>query len=171
MRTQYFPQNSFHKDLEMDIFTQNWYASHLDVLDGVNIQIKSSMNAVRFTCLRTFHKPFMIKASWNKDKAKLEFRMSSGAGGYEPGKLIIDRIKIITRQDIVLIVNLLIKYDFFNQPETMDELGCDGSQWIIEANIKGKYKVADRWSPENGVNFEIGNTLIKMSGEKIDELY
>jgi hypothetical protein len=32
-------------------------------------------------------------------------------------------------------------------------------------------KVIDRWSPRRGVEYNIGKYLIKLSGEKIDNLY
>jgi hypothetical protein len=97
--------------------------------------------------------------------------MSDGAGGYDAGKLIIHFEKAINNNQINKLIKIINKNDFFNQPSIINNAGLDGSRWIIEINIDGNYKVIDRWTPRRGINREIGNYLIRLSGEKINNLY
>ncbi|MCL2720747.1 MAG: hypothetical protein FWD47_05355 [Treponema sp.] len=168
----YFPKNTFHNNDSIDAFTQNWYGEHLDILDNEIIYLLNNINIIRFTCLRTFHKPFSIKIVWNNN-AKLYFNMSNGAGGYNAGELIMHFEKILNNSQINIVLDILNKYDFFNQMtnEELDFIGLDGSKWIIEANINNKYKIIHRWTPESGIAYDIGKYLIELSGERIVNLY
>lgn len=169
----YFPKNTFsERDDDLDAFIQTWYGRHLDVLDNENLIIMNdNINVIRFTCLRTFHRPFSIKIIWIDNNAILSFSMSDGAGGYDAGKLIIHFEKAINNNQINKLIKIINKNDFFNQPSIINNAGLDGSRWIIEINIDGNYKVIDRWTPRRGINREIGNYLIRLSGEKINNLY
>jgi hypothetical protein len=165
----YFPENSFFEEDNLDLFVQNWYGNALDVLDNEILIHKNNITIIRFTCLRSFHKPFSIKVIWDNNNAKLIFSMSDGMGGYEVGKLISHFEKYLSNDQINKLlesINII-----FDQPTKIEEYGLDGSQWIIEININGRYKVVDRWSPKSGVVYNIGKYLIELSGEKICELY
>ncbi|MDR0510470.1 MAG: hypothetical protein LBH06_05200 [Rikenellaceae bacterium] len=135
----YFPKNSFSTDNDSDAFRQIWYGKHLDVLDREKLTVHQ--NAIRFTYLRTFHGPFSIKTTWNgSEKTVLTFSMSNGAGGYGAGILTTRFRRKLTAAQLGELIGLTKKYDIFDQPSTIEEPVCDGSQWIIEINIDGKYK-------------------------------
>jgi hypothetical protein len=169
----YFPQNSFSERDDLDAFIQTWYGNHLDILDNERLVLVNNINAIRFTCLRTFHKPFSIKIIWNDTNEKLIFNMSDGAGGYDTGILINHFEKILRNDQINKLVRMVNKYNFFNQPTIINngDFGLDGSQWIIEINIDGNYNVIDRWTPKSGIAYYIGKYMIELSGVEIDNLY
>jgi hypothetical protein len=167
----YFPKNSFSERDDLDAFIQTWYGNHLDVLDNEKLIFQNNINVIRFTCLRTFHKPFSIKIMWNNINAKLIFNMSDGAGGYSPGALMSHFAKPLRNDQLNKLIEIVNRYNIFNQPTTINNDGLDGSQWIIEVNIDGNYKVIDRWTPRRGVVYDIGKYLIELSEEKIDTLY
>jgi len=167
----YFPQNSFSERDDQDAFRQSWYGKHLDVLDNGNRIFKNNFNIIRFTCLRTFHRPFSIKILWDKDNAKLVYSMSNGAGGYSAGELIHHFEKELKKRQINNLLRRLKLFNFFNRPSVNDYSGFDGSRWIIEVSLNGKYKVIDRWTPRIGMASNIGRYIIKLSGEKIEDLY
>ncbi|MDR0322310.1 MAG: hypothetical protein LBI28_12485 [Treponema sp.] len=173
----YFPKNSFSDSDDLDAFVQTWYGEHLDVLDNENLIFlnkglfkrflnKSKINVIRFTCLRTFHSPFSIKVIWDNN-AKLIYNMSNGAGGYSAGELINHFEKSLNNDQINNLTEIIHSYNIFNQPSVIDESGFDGSQWIIEINMDGNYKVIDRWSPKRGMIYDIGKYLVELSGEEI----
>jgi hypothetical protein len=167
----YFPKYSFSERDNLDAFIQTWYGKHLDVLDNENLIIVNNKNVVRFTCLRTFHKPFSIKIIWDNNNANLIFNMSNGMGGYESGILMNQFQKTLKIDQINKLIEIININNIFNESTTIDDDGFDGSQWIIEINISGKYKVIDRWTPKKGVAYNIGIYLIELSGEKIENLY
>jgi hypothetical protein len=170
----YFPLNTFSERGNVEAQLQTWYGRNLDVLDNENLtRLGANINALRFICLRAFHRPFSIKLLWTADNAKLEYSMSDGRGGYEPGELTTHFSRMIGRNQIDELMRLVNRHDLFNQPTVLssDRGGMDGSKWILEANINGQYKVIDRWTPNSGINYIIGNYLITLSGERIDNLY
>ena len=170
----YFPTNSF----KFDQFTQSWYGGFLDVLDNVNLVNITGKNAIRFLCLRTFHKPFSIKIIWGKDDYPLlEFNLSNGSGGYSFGNIIKNTKKNVNSESINELLKMLDNNNFYNQPTigSMPEgiISFDGSNWIIEVNINGNYHVLERGTGTIGRNVanEIGNYLIELSGEEIEDMY
>jgi hypothetical protein len=169
----YFPRNSFSDRDVLEAMIQTWYGEHLDILDNENLVLVNNVNVIRFTCLRTFHRPFSIKIMWTNNNAKLFFSMSDGAGGYDSGQLINHFEKEVNNNQINSLIRLINSSNVFNQSTTIadDANGRDGSQWIIEVNISGNYKVIDRWSPRRGVAYDIGTYLIELSGEMINNLY
>jgi len=55
--------------------------------------------------------------------------------------------------------------DYFDSSQ-----GMDGSQWILEANVNGRYHVVNRWSPYNTAFQETLSKLILATGlNKIEE--
>jgi hypothetical protein len=168
----YFPKNSFHEKDGLDAFVQGWYGSQIDILDGEILIDIQNKNVIRFTCLRTFHNPFSIKVTWdNSFNIVLEYSLADGAGGYRPGVVIKHSVKEISKNELNYLLNLISQQHFYDQETVVDDNGHDGSQWIIEINIDGRYKVVDRWTPRSGLNYSIGIYLIEISGEKIENLY
>jgi hypothetical protein len=50
------------------------------------------------------------------------------------------------------------------------EVHVDGAEWILEGVKDGKYKIADRWSPEKGPVRALGLTML-MDLAKLKLLY
>jgi len=100
----------------------------------------------RFTWLRTFHNPIVIGLENNNDSITLYWKVCDGAGGYDPGKIIQNKSKVLTIKewnDFVASVDLV---NFWNLPTEDEEMiGTDGAQWILEGKELGKYHVVDRW--------------------------
>jgi len=73
---------------------------------------------------------------------------------------------------VELIENKINSIDFWKLPTVETELmGTDGSQWILEGKILGKYKIVDRWC--GGAISAICKELINLTDLKIenDKLY
>ena len=88
--------------------------------------------------------------------------MASGAGGYDPGKLIQDDVATLTKERTDWFLQVIEANSFWKLP-SRDEtrMGCDGAQWIVEGVKDGNYHIVDRWSPERGEVRAIGVALIK----------
>lgn len=158
--------------LESALFHINWYARHLNALDEPVLSDSLPTKVFRFTWLRTFHNPIVIGLENNNDSIKLYWKVCDGAGGYEPGKIIENKNKILTKKewnDFVVNVNSI---DFWNLPTTKSGiLGTDGAQWILEGKELGKYHVVDRWS--GGTIESVCLKLLELTNIKInkDDIY
>lgn len=131
---------------ESSSYSINWYSEHLRAMNEPILYIPVTGDIIRFTCLRTFHSPIAVRIENRDGEIHLFWKKASGHGGYDPGNLVLDENKQLNENDWIKIINKLDTFDFWSMP-TVDksESGLDGSQWILEANIGGKYHVVDRW--------------------------
>ena len=103
----------------------------------------------RFLWLRTFHHPVALRLQNSGGLKTLVVRQLSGAGGYEPGGLVVDDVIEIEDQEWDTFERLLDNSNFWQLPETSEAVsGFDGASWVLEAVRDGQYHVVDRWSPD-----------------------
>lgn len=164
-----FPAGTF------DDFVVEWYSGHLEAMDeGALSPLAKDKSAVvyRFTCLRTFHRPFAIKVTKTKNRFELVRKVLSGKGGYDPGKLEESGKSELKPVAIAELEKLLVATKFKELKSTVEDGGLDGSQWILEVIRDGEYKIADRWSPDEGSAMrKIGEWFLEAAKWKPKELY
>jgi hypothetical protein len=162
---KYSYQTDVLRATDMATFVLGWYSGQLRALNEPLIFDLKSDTIYRFTWLRTFHHPVAIRVQKSKDKILLTWKMSDGAGGYSPGKLIIDETTELSSAEWNEFQKLLDKIEYWTMPtnEQSDIMGTDGSQWIIEGVQNGKYNVVDRWTPRNSSYQELGMFLINLT--------
>lgn len=162
----YFPQGVLEDNAQGDSFRSQWYSKHLNALKEPSLfQLakNSKTESYRFVWLRTFHHPVIVRVDINPDgSAELITKVSSGAGGYEPGKLIEDTSRPLTQQQADKFLATIQRLQLWKLPthETPETVGCDGAQWIIEAIKDGNYHVVDRWTPAKGAVHDLGLTFL-----------
>ncbi len=131
------------------------------VPDIKNLQAKE---VYRFYWSRTFHHPVLITVIVNNDEqGVLNLRVTGGAGGYEPGKLIENKDTYIKAEEIHNLREIVNSNQFWKQRITRD-FGLDGASWTIEVKYKNKYYFGGQWSPKSGSIRNIGMYMINMSG-------
>jgi hypothetical protein len=173
--TEYFPENIFSDDKELDSFIATWYTGQLKALKEPSLLIasqKGKRQIYRFLWLRTFHNPISIRIEILNSKAKIIIKKTDGAGGYDPGNLELEKTKEIDKKEIRELLELIKESKFWNT-DTKDptESGCDGAQWIIEGVKNNKYHIVDRWSPEEGNIYTLGLYFLKLSRLEIKNIY
>lgn len=133
--------------VESALFHINWYSSHLNALYEPVLSDSLPAKVFRFTWLRSFHNPIVIGLVHINDSITVYWKVCKGAGGYEPGKIIKDKSKMLSIKEWEDFVASINSVDFWNLP-TMETgfWGTDGAQWILEGKEYGKYHVVDRWS-------------------------
>jgi hypothetical protein len=156
---QYFPNSSFSSS--GDEFKSHWYSSQLHALREPSLFVLTktpSSECYRFLWLRTFNHPIAIRLDPKSDGTGiLTVKVASGAGGFHPGAVSESRTRVLTREETQSFLLQLDRLGFWKLPSTAnDQMGSDGSQWIIEG-VKGRrYHVVDRWSPTKGPVHELG---------------
>ena len=150
----------------LDTFVNSWYSHMLFALkEPVLNDYKGGKEIYRFTWLRSFHHPAVVRLEKQGDIVRLFSKVCSGAGGYEPGKIIFDTSFNLTHKQVDTINVKLDSANFWMlQTESRDNTGTDGSEWIIEVFKDNKYHMAVRWTPDKGTTFRnIGNYLLSIS--------
>lgn len=124
----------------------------------------------RFTWLRTFDNPIVIRIEKENDSVSLFYKMTNGAGGYEPGEIVIDNKKKLALNDWESFIDLVDLCRFWtSMPCERFEGGLDGSQWILEGATKEYYQVVDKWSPSEGAYYDCCNFLIELTDLKLSK--
>ncbi|WP_147205214.1 hypothetical protein [Segetibacter aerophilus] len=149
----------------LDTFVNTWYSKMLFALkEPVLKDYKAGKEVYRFTWLRTFNHPVVIRLEKQGDIVRLFSKVSDGAGGYEPGKIIFDTTVNLTSKQIDTINSRLDTAKFWLlQTEANNNNGNDGSEWIIEVYKDKHYHMAVRWTPDKGTAFRsIGEYLLSI---------
>jgi hypothetical protein len=155
-------------------FVISWYTKHLKAMKEPSLWADSNKpewQSYRFLWLRTFHHPIAIRLNVKNDgTGELISKVTSGAGGYEPGELIIDRTTSLSPSQVSIFLKALDKADFWNMPSKGGKMGNDGAQWIIEGVKNEKYHLVDRWSPKNNTFRDAAIALTRLSNLKDNEI-
>ena len=151
---QYFPNLTFSQDERSNAFTVSWYSQALKALEEPSLwesRATSEGETYRFLWLRTFHNPIAVRLTVNQDgSGVVTVKVTDGAGGYEPGKLIENQSRQLSKDHVQWFLEAIEEQKYWSLPTSGGGSGLDGAGWILEAVRAHKYKVVDRWSPERG---------------------
>jgi hypothetical protein len=160
----YFPDGSLSDRHQSDQFRAKWYSQQLIALEEPSlwgVAKTQKTRSYRFLWLRTFHHPIAIRIDVNSDgTSRLTTKMTSGAGGYAPGKLVENHTVTMTKELTDWFLGKIEEHKFWKLPSTEDSGGNDGAQWIIEGIRDGSYKIVDRWTPRDGDIRAIGLVMV-----------
>jgi hypothetical protein len=134
-----FPPGTF------DDFRTKWYSKHLLAASETVLDAKGP-EVYRFTWLRTFHAPVVIRIRADPDYVRLVVKVLSGAGGYDPGTVAMNRTYLIPQETWKSLTTKLDQVGFWAMPTNKENRGFDGAQWILEGARAGRYHAVDRWS-------------------------
>jgi len=139
----------------------------------------SSNESYRFTWIRSFHKPLVIRIERSADRYNLYWKEWSGEGGYSWGKIIVDDKKSVDESAWREFKDKLHKADFMGMTIQNNVVGTDqndvividhtdGAHWILEGKTATTYHVVDRWSPgASSTYYRCCDFLISLTGLEI----
>lgn len=152
--------------VEMAFFSLDWYSKHLLAMKEPILNKLTGVNIYRFTWLRTFHKPIVIRLEKSDKKVTLIWKVNDGKGGYDPGKIIIEDKKDL-RIDIWDEFEITLESANFWNLKPVNDITIDGSHWILEGKIGNDYHLVERFL--GGEIKEACLKLLKFTGMQIDE--
>ena len=176
----FFPPLIFNANPDLNSFVVDWYSKQLTALHEPSlweISKSSKLEIYRFLWLRTFHAPIVIRLNINSDRTgALTVKATSGKGGYEPGELIKDESRSLSKAEAQSFLDMIEKQKYWSLPtkeEDPNVVNLDGAQWVLEGVRNGTYKIVDRWSPEEGsirklgIRFLFGIAKIKLPSQEV----
>jgi len=161
-QSSYFPRGVFSPDTRLDRFVSNWYSKNLTALKEPSLfalRKTQPHDSYRFVWLRTFHHPVAIRIDLKADGTGiLTTKIANGAGGYNPGVLIVNKTRPLTSEEIHRVLGQVTESNFWSLSITWteDRRGEDGSEWIVEGVKKNQYHLVSQWSPKTGPIHQIG---------------
>ncbi|MFT3679689.1 MAG: hypothetical protein QM791_05425 [Ferruginibacter sp.] len=152
----YFPRSGSSKHHEnkkgyLSHFEIMWYSNPLKIgNEPILYNRKGKGEIYRFTWLRSFHMPVIIRVHKSKNEFLLTAKLIQ-EGYYDiPEAIITNSTKEISYFKWQKFKELLSKANFHNLPvEDNSDVGTDGAQWIMEVYENGEYHFITRWSPGN----------------------
>jgi hypothetical protein len=116
----YFPKAALDNNDRLDATRAHWYSCQLKALDEPSLLDAAkdpSLQAYRFIWLRTFHHPVAVRIEVMADgTAKLTAKVASGAGGYDPGKLVENSSRLLTQAQTDKFLRKVDRTEFWKLP-------------------------------------------------------
>lgn len=132
----YFPKGALSSNDRSDAAKSNLYGRQLKALDEPSLSRAgdADVQSYRFTWLRSFHQPVAVRIEVKSDSTGLLFlKVTNGAGGYKPGKLIKNTSRPLSLEQTTKFLTIVDQTRFWDTPSTdEDAAGVDGAQWIVE---------------------------------------
>jgi hypothetical protein len=169
-KLRFFPRVQSSHDERFNDFREKWYSEHLKAMKEESMYggDDKAVESYRFLWLRSFNHPVVVRI-WKTETAQfISLKEASGAGGYEPGHLIIDRTRQLDAAEWNAFVQRLDDSCYWNLPtEDPKESGLDGAQWVLEGVKEGRYHMVDRWTPTAGTFHDACLYALQLSGLKL----
>ena len=150
---------------------EGWYGKHLRAAGEGRLCARANVDeAYRFTWLRTFAPPVVVRVERLRDGYTLTAKQLDGAGGYEPGRLVVNRTVPLGPAEWRRMHVLLDSAGLWSPAPPREDAspGLDGARWILEGVRGSEYRAVDRWSPtETGPDRHIRATglyLLQVAG-------
>lgn len=158
----------------MDKTKSRVYKSHLAALKEPSRSEFKRMGheSYRFLWLRSFHHPVAIRIHVLPDgSGKLILKITDGSGGYEPGKLYINRAYRISKRQIERLRQKMEQVRFMSLPSKTGYRRLDGAHWYFEVKKDLSYHWVDRWNPKGTDIGKLGLYFIRLARFKPAEVY
>lgn len=104
--------------------------------------------AIRLLYDRSFYDPVMVRLSYENGKWFLIAKRLTG-GIHIPIHLDLDKKVPVSESLVNHLKKSLDRIGFWSMAPEIENIGCDGATWTLEARLDGRYHVVDRWSPED----------------------
>ena len=164
----------------MSKFKVDWYsrllskARETSLYEASDSKREPAKRTVRFTWLRSFHHPIVIRVQWEgKDDVRLIAKELSGSGGDEPGHVQKGLDRRLSEAEILQVRTGIFQSPLFLEAPKVCDVGfnVDGAQWIVEGGFGRAYRLVDRWSPRDGEVRRTGLLLLKLTGWDVGPIY
>ncbi len=160
----------FRLNNQCDTFVVRWYSSHLFAMrEPLLFNRKIDKQVYRFTWLRTFDEPIVIRIEKHHNNYSLFWKENDGKGGYYSGGMTDSKSIEINKEMWDKFISLIEQANFWEMEPGRGYSGTDGSEWILEGADSARYHVVTKWSPNGGVYYNCCNYLIELAGLKINK--
>lgn len=156
--------------LVMDDFDADWYSDELQAFHEEPLfpDREQTSQTVRFTLLRSFHAPVMVRTVETNGQIRLIGKWMGGQDGCETTALSCSVDRVLTqaeRQRLKAEQRQLQKASYNCLG------GLDGSRWLLEVSGHGDYKFWSEWSPRSGDLRALALVMLDLTGWQLTEVY
>lgn len=146
----------------------------LDVLEEKAIESYEGDEVYRFSWIRNRERPIVIRiALKDESQGRIVIKETDGVGGYgldNYGKVILHEERDLSPMEVKAFRNVLAENNFWNAKYIFDP-PPDGSYWRIEAYDGVHSHILERFTPDEGVVYNIGLHFIMLTKLPVKEFY
>lgn len=162
--------------MAMDDFQNDWYSRFWRAAEEPSLYLQSqkvkALRSERFTWLRSFHEPVVVRLDWLPDgQVRMTAKELTGAGGYDPGGIERTEQRLLTVQELERLEAARHSLKPYQRPVVVCSGGADGARWLLEASEAGSYVFIDRWTPGGGPVHAYGQMLVALTGWRYEPIY
>lgn len=154
------------------------YSKHLAAMDEPSLWTTNMrVETYRILWLRSFDPPMVFRLIILSDgSAILVVKKTNGEGGFEPGKMVLNKQMNIDRQETQELLKTLALANFWSLPTLPPRdpsrfVGYDGADWIVEGKKGRQYHVVDRHPEAPDPITDWALRVMKKSGENLEPIY
>ena len=135
----------------LDTFSNIWYSQALAAFNEPILYHNHSQDEIyRFTWLRSFNNPVVIKFERHNSDYILTTKEIVDYQGYRPDEFIHNDKATFSLFQWTILEATVERSGFWNmQAKNPEPAAHDGAEWILEANVIGKYHCVERQSPQD----------------------
>jgi hypothetical protein len=164
----YFPVPTKEGDAVPD-----YYVKYLRAMrePSLHARMAEPVEEYRSLFLPTWEHPVAIRVTSKDGEVSLRAVVLSGAGGFAPGQILVERNRMLSGQEWKRFQPLLTKAAFWNAPKVRMEVVPDGDRLIFEGTGGYRYRLQDVASilfHEQKALVECGQYLMKLSDLEVD---
>lgn len=189
-RTDYFPrslQTTFvecelapgvvERQPVQDDFEADWFSGELADFGEPSLYRRptSTPRSIRFTWLRSFHDPVVIRVDAATDgRQKMTAKQHPAGMGFSgaTGARARETTRFLTPTEGAALQAMVDETGLFRSPASGCWCCLDGARWIVEGNDPQQgYRYRSRQSPEHGPERQLGLHLLALTGWNVGRIY
>jgi hypothetical protein len=165
MTERYFPLDTTESSFngrEVDYSIKKWGSETLFFFkEPILCNYMGNVESIRFTWLRAFENPVVIRISKLNDTAFVRIKeLSMKTTENDTPKIVIDTLMALKKELWENAVSDLDKNNYINVINRDTTLGKDGASWFLESRLHNGYHFIIRWDTGNAEGKEL-NTFAK----------
>jgi hypothetical protein len=173
---RYFPADMFpivgNVFVSRETFTR--YSEHLSAMNEPSLldSMGKDIESYRLLWLRTFDHPVAVRVWRSGNEQFLTVKKLSGEGGYEPGKLVLNKSRRLTQVEWDTFKQMVDKAQFWSLPsvDEKEEPPQDTTHWVLEGVKEGRYHVVTRLTEKPADYHASCIYLLKLYARNLDGL-
>lgn len=181
---RYTPRNIWSDEWELD-FYEDWFSSHLAAMKEPSLwslsRAEPRLHTYRILVLPSFNHPFAIRITITRNgRGHLYVTLLDGTGGYDPGDILAQDSRRISRAEVRQVLKEMGELDFWNLSTSQDKTSAvvtmvdgeeveqiiicgDGTELVLEGVRNGKYHLAEQGCGGN-ILHDVASMLIALTG-------
>ncbi len=159
-------------------FDDDWFSGELAAFHEPSLYRRpaGSLRSVRFTWLRSFHDPVVVRVDTMPDGGlRMAAKQRPGGAGFQLDEVVPTAREVnrtLTGEETRRFEAAIIASGLLAASDSGCFTGTDGAQWIVEvSDPEAGYRYRNFQSPDTGLERDIGFMMLWLTGWHVEPIY